>query len=125
MPPELRWVSGLRGMLIAVGLLLSLWALLLTFAGWAGRVGAKVAASQLHDSLQAVVYSEKRLALNAPEVRELSAADTTETYKFIYGGLIMLWRGNDKYFFLPATWERSQGGFHCARHGQCAGRFQE
>jgi hypothetical protein len=102
---DLRWVPGVRGTLVAVGLLLSVWALLLAFAFWTGGFRARDEASRLHDwPLHAVVYSEKRLAMNAPRVRELTSTDAADAYRFVYDGLVMLWHSEDKYFFLPATW---------------------
>ncbi|HEX4864867.1 MAG TPA: hypothetical protein VFV02_12385 [Acidimicrobiales bacterium] len=103
-PQELRWVAGARRTLIAVGLLVSVWALFLAFAAWTGGLAAKAETSGLPDAPRAVVYSERRLALDAPGVEETIAIDAAEAYRFRYRGLVLVWRSDDRYLFVPESW---------------------
>jgi hypothetical protein len=56
-----------------------------------------------------VAYSEKRLNLQAPGVREITCQDPNAAYRFRYDGLKLIWRIKDQYLLLPAGWTHTNG----------------
>jgi hypothetical protein len=56
-----------------------------------------------------VAYSEKRLILQSPGVREVDCHDPDAAYRFRYDGLKLVLQAGNQYFLLPAAWTRTNG----------------
>ncbi|MGH3777803.1 MAG: hypothetical protein ACRDRR_19075 [Pseudonocardiaceae bacterium] len=56
-----------------------------------------------------VAYSEKRLSLQAPGVREVTCQYPDAAYRFRYDGLKFVLQVGNQYLLLPAGWTRAQG----------------
>ncbi|MGH3835665.1 MAG: hypothetical protein ACRDSF_08155 [Pseudonocardiaceae bacterium] len=56
-----------------------------------------------------VAYSEKRLSLQAPGVREVTCQYPDAAYQFRYDGLKFVLQAGSQYLLLPAGWTRAQG----------------
>ncbi len=56
-----------------------------------------------------LVYSEKRLSLQAPGVREVPCQASDSAYRFRYEGLKLVQQAGNQYFLLPAGWTHSNG----------------
>ncbi|MFJ6086414.1 hypothetical protein ACIQI8_34000 [Streptomyces sp. NPDC092369] len=79
------------------------------YAAAVGRGRAEQQASQLADSPTAVLYSERRLDLGAPGVREVRCRDPKSAYPFRYEGLTLLMQSADQYVLLPQAWTPATG----------------
>lgn len=60
-------------------------------------------------SADVVAYSEKRLNLPAPGIRETICQSKDMAYRFRYEGLYLVLQSADKYLFLPAGWTHTSG----------------
>ena len=92
-------------LLVAVGLFWSVG----NYAGEVGRGRAVQIAGELSSTPDAVVFSEKRLALGGvPGVSEYVCADDAvkddSAYRFRYDGLKLVLQSGGQYLFLPAGW---------------------
>jgi hypothetical protein len=91
--------------LVSVGLF---WAV----GSYAINVGVRYA-QQIETSLSSrpdvVAYSEKRLILQAPGVREVECHDPDAAYRFRYDGLKLMLQAGNQYLLLPAAWTRTNG----------------
>jgi hypothetical protein len=91
--------------LVSVGLF---WAV----GSYAINVGVRYA-QQIETSLSSrpdvVAYSEKRLMLQGPGVREADCHDPDAAYRFRYDGLKLMLQAGNQYLLLPATWTRTNG----------------
>jgi hypothetical protein len=91
--------------LVSVGLF---WAV----GSYAINVGVRYA-QQIETSLSSrpdvVTYSEKRLILQGPGVREVDCHDPDAAYRFRYDGLKLMLQAGNQYFLLPAGWTRTNG----------------
>ncbi|HKR50149.1 MAG TPA: hypothetical protein VJT72_11310 [Pseudonocardiaceae bacterium] len=56
-----------------------------------------------------VAFSEKRLSLQAPGVREVTCQDPDAAYRFRYEGLKLVQQSGNQYLFLPAGWMHANG----------------
>jgi hypothetical protein len=56
-----------------------------------------------------VVYSDKRLSLQAPGIRELACQDPDAAYRFRYEGLKLVQRSGNQYLLLPTGWRHGNG----------------
>jgi hypothetical protein len=56
-----------------------------------------------------VAYSEKRLSLHAPGVREAICQDPDAAYRFRYDGLKLTLQSGNQYLLLPAGWTHANG----------------
>jgi hypothetical protein len=56
-----------------------------------------------------VAYSEKRLSLQAPGVREVICQDPDAAYRFRYDGLKLTLQSGNQYLLLPAGWTHTNG----------------
>ena len=56
-----------------------------------------------------VVFSEKRLSLHAPGVREITCQEPDVAYRFRYDGLKLVQQSGNQYLFLPAGWTHTNG----------------
>ena len=65
--------------------------------------------SLLPSSSDVVVYSEKRLNLQAAGVREVTCQYPDAAYGFRYEGLKLVLQSGNQYLFLPAGWTRADG----------------
>lgn len=64
----------------------------------------------LSSRLDVVVYSEKRLSLDAPGVREVTCRYADSAYQFRYDGLkIVPLQSGNQYLLLPAGWTHANG----------------
>ncbi|MDT7594639.1 MAG: hypothetical protein QOJ06_185 [Pseudonocardiales bacterium] len=64
----------------------------------------------LSSRLDVVVYSEKRLSLEAPGVREVTCRYADSAYQFRYDGLkIVPLQSGNQYLLLPAGWTHANG----------------
>ncbi|MEU7058260.1 hypothetical protein [Streptomyces sp. NPDC046197] len=79
------------------------------YAAAVGRGRAEQQASQLANSPTAVLYSERRLGIGAPGVREVRCRDTKSAYPFRYEGLTLLMESANQYVLLPQEWTTSTG----------------
>jgi hypothetical protein len=70
-------------------------------------------AQQFENSLSThpdvVAYSEKRLSLQAPGVREVTCQDPDAAYRFRYDGLKLTLQSGNQYLLLPAGWTHDNG----------------
>jgi hypothetical protein len=57
----------------------------------------------------AVVYSDKRLSLQAPGVREVTCQHPDAAYRFRYEGLKLVQQAGNQYLFLPSEWTHANG----------------
>jgi len=91
--------------LVSVGLF---WAV----GSYAINVGLRDA-QQIETSLSSrpdvVAYSEKRLILRGPGVREVDCHDPDAAYRFRYDGLKFILQAGNQYLILPAAWTRANG----------------
>ena len=91
--------------LVSVGLF---WAV----GSYAINVGVRYA-QQIETSLSSrpdvVAYSEKRLILQGPGVREVDCHDPDAAYRFRYDGLKLMLQAGNQYLLLPAAWTRTNG----------------
>jgi hypothetical protein len=91
--------------LVSVGLF---WAV----GSYAINVGVRYA-QQIETSLSSrpdvVAYSEKRLILQGPGVREADCHDPNAAYRFRYDGLKLMLQAGNQYLLLPAAWTRTNG----------------
>ena len=58
---------------------------------------------------EAVVYSEKRLNLQAPNVREVPCQASDAAYRFRYEGLKLVQQSGNQYLLLPTGWTHVNG----------------
>jgi hypothetical protein len=79
------------------------------YAAAVGRGRAEQQASQLASSPTAVLYSERRLGIGAPGVREIRCRDTKSAYPYRYEGLMLLMQSANQYVLLPQEWTPSTG----------------
>ncbi len=56
-----------------------------------------------------VAYSEKRLSLQGPGVREVTCQDPDAAYRFRYDGLKLTLQSGNQYLLLPAGWTHDNG----------------
>jgi hypothetical protein len=100
-PPQVQAL-----VLLAIGLLGSLWAVSL----YADQVGRQVAANivaELPDRRPAVViYSAERIALNGAGVEVAEIAQPGSRYRYQYSGIRFFARSTDKYLLLPVGWRQ-------------------
>lgn len=70
-------------------------------------------ARQLEASLprlsDVVVYSDKKLSLQAPGIREVACKDPDAAYRFRYEGLKLVQRSGNQYLLLPTGWTHGHG----------------
>jgi hypothetical protein len=60
-------------------------------------------------SADVVAYSEKRLNLQAPGIREVPCQYPDAAYRFRYEGLKLVLQSGNQYLFLPAGWTHANG----------------
>jgi hypothetical protein len=58
---------------------------------------------------EVVIYSEKKLGLQAPGVRELPCRASDAAYRFRYEGLKLVQQAGNQYLLLPAGWTHLNG----------------
>jgi hypothetical protein len=56
-----------------------------------------------------VAYSEKRLSLQGPGVREVTCLDPDAAYRFRYDGLKLTLQSGNQYLLLPSGWTHANG----------------
>ena len=91
--------------LVSVGLF---WAVG-SYAIGAGVGRAQLLESSLPSRSDVVVYSEKRLSLQAPGIREVTCQYSDAAYRFRYEGLKLVQQSGNQYLFLPAGWTHANG----------------
>lgn len=92
--------------LVSVGLF---WAVG-SYAVGVGLGRAEQLEATLPSRLDVVAYSEKRLSLQAPGVREITCQYPDAAYRFRYDGLkIVPLQSGNQYLLLPAGWTRANG----------------
>ncbi|HEX2301448.1 MAG TPA: hypothetical protein VHH34_23600 [Pseudonocardiaceae bacterium] len=91
--------------LVSVGLF---WAVG-SYAIGAGVGRAQLLESSLPTRSDVVVYSEKRLSLQAPGIREVACQTSDAAYRFRYEGLKLVQQAGNQYLFLPAGWTHADG----------------
>jgi len=92
---------------LTVGLLASLWAVVL----YANQVGAQIAANwaaNLRAEPAVVLYSVDRVALTGPGVETEPINQQGTKYHYQYSGLRLLVRANDKFILFPMNWQRGR-----------------
>jgi hypothetical protein len=58
---------------------------------------------------EVTVYSEKRLNIHVPGIREIMCQDPDAAYRFRYEGFKLIQQSGDQYLFLPAGWTHATG----------------
>lgn len=104
--------------LLLVGL--SLMALFWTVSLYAVQTGKQRAlglAQKLASDPQVVIYAKQRLMLAGPgvQVDDIRLADSK--YRYLYSGLRLLIRSQDRYVLLPKHWARRRGSAYVLRDG--------
>jgi hypothetical protein len=56
-----------------------------------------------------VVFSDKRLSLQAPGIREVTCQYPDGAYRFRYEGLKLVQRSGNYYLLLPRGWKHTNG----------------
>lgn len=96
---------GAAFILVSVGLF---WAA----GSYAIGVGMRYA-QQLETALwsrpDVVAFSEKRLSLHGPGLREVNCQDPDAAYRFRYDGLKLMLQSGNQYLLLPAGWTHTNG----------------
>jgi len=95
----------LVSMLIATGLV---W-MVANYAEIKGRELGRFLVSQLAYQPGVVVYSPKRLQIDAAGVVEKAYSEPDSAYAFRYSGLKLLFRSNGRYFLVPESWSLDGG----------------
>ncbi len=91
--------------LVSVGLF---WAVG-SYAISVGTTRARQFEASLPSIADVVAYSEKRLSLQAPGVREVACQNPDAAYGFRYEGLKLVMQSGNQYLFLPSGWTRADG----------------
>ncbi|MGI8776550.1 MAG: hypothetical protein ACR2LJ_04005 [Acidimicrobiales bacterium] len=111
-PPSMAGPARLPGlsvilvsMLIAVGLV---W-VVAEYADVKGQQEARFVVDQMQFQPGVVVYSPKRLHIEAPGVGETRFPEPESAYGFRYDGLKLLFHSDGRYFLVPASWTPSGG----------------
>lgn len=91
--------------LVSVGLF---WAVG-SYAIGVGKTHARQLEASLPTISDVVAYSEKRLNLQAPGVREVMCQDPEAAYRFRYEGLKLVIQSGNQYLFLPSGWTHANG----------------
>lgn len=102
------WMSSVSVVLVAVVLLLSVFWTTKDLAQALGRDQARDLERALATRPAAVVYSDRRLHIDASDVTETRLAGE-DGYRFRYAGLRLLVRSGGNYFLVPDSWSRSDG----------------
>lgn len=105
---ESSWMSTVSVVLVAVVLLLSVFWTTKDLAQALGRDQAQDLERALGTRPAAVVYSDRRLHIDASDVNETRLAGE-DGYRFRYAGLRLLVRSGGKYFLVPDSWSHSDG----------------
>jgi hypothetical protein len=108
--PEVRrlWAAGVVLVWVTIGLSV-FWAAS-SFAAAIGRGRAMRMERELAEAPSVVIYSERDLHLQGPGVVTQQLEGEDAAYRYRYSGLTFLLRSGDKYFLVPADWERSRDG---------------
>ena len=105
---EWSWLSAASVVLVVVVLLLSVFWTTKDLAQALGRDQARDLESSLSTRPAAVVYSERRLHIDAVAVKETQLAGQ-DGYRFRYNGLRLLVQSGGKYFLIPDRWTARAG----------------
>lgn len=108
--PELRrlWSAGMALVWLIIGL--SLFWTVSEYAKALGRGRAQELELSLGEQPSVVIYAERDLHVQGPGVVKEMLSGKDPAYRFRYSGLTFLVRSGGKYFLLPSSWRRSQGG---------------
>jgi len=77
-----------------------------------GQTRARQAAAEIPSRPEVVLFSEKDLHLDGPDIRETkcsTAPDAESAYRFRYDGLVLLGEVGGQYVLLPREWQRGVG----------------
>jgi hypothetical protein len=96
---------GVIFILVSIGLF---WAVG-SYAIGVGIGRAQIIETSLSSWPEVTVYSEKRLNLQVPGVREVVCQDSDAAYRFRYDGLKLVQQSGNQYLFLPAGWIHATG----------------
>jgi hypothetical protein len=104
-------MPSLSSLLVAVLLAMALIWEVANYADSVGRgLGRRMMSeAQLAGRPDVVVYSPKRLHIEAEGVTEAAFAEPDSAYGFRYSGLKLLFRSGGKYFLVPASWTPDHG----------------
>jgi hypothetical protein len=104
-------LPSLSSLLVAVLLAMALVWEVANYADSVGRgLGRRMMSQpQLASRPDVVVYSPKRLHIEAAGVTETAFAEPDSAYGFRYSGLKLLFRSGGKYFLVPASWTPDHG----------------
>jgi hypothetical protein len=91
--------------LVSVGLF---WAVG-SYAAGVGIGRAQQFEASLRSFPDVVVYSDKRLSLQEPGVREVTCQHPDAAYRFRYEGLKLVQQAGNQYLFLPSEWTHANG----------------
>jgi hypothetical protein len=107
-PTPDRAGSGMWSLLVAA---LALLGLLWAVALYAQHIGQRVAlgvAGSIATRSEVVLYSTERVSIAGTGVAVTALPKEDSKYRFRYTGLRMLIYANDRYFLLPANWQRGR-----------------
>ncbi len=96
---------GALFILVSVGLF---WAVG-DYANLVGQGSAQQLEASLPSRPDVVLYSQKRLSLQAPGVRETTCQHPDAAYRFRYEPLKLVLQSGNQYLFLPAGWTHADG----------------
>jgi hypothetical protein len=77
-----------------------------------GQTRARQAAAEIPSRPEVVLFSEKDLHLDGPDIRETKCStgpDEESAYRFRYDGLVLLGEVGGQYVLLPREWQRGMG----------------
>jgi len=80
-----------------------------SYATGIGTGRAQEMAAALPAWPDAVLYSERNLALHGPGIAETTCAGKDSSYRYRYDGLKLVLQSGGQYFFLPAGWTPTDG----------------
>jgi hypothetical protein len=100
------WLSTAAATMVVLLLALCLMWAVGVYAAATGATTAYQMALRLDRQTSVIVYTSKRLSIDAPGVHEttLNGTDASSAYKFRYTGLRLLAQARGKYYLLPDEW---------------------
>ncbi len=102
-------LPGLSVILVSTLLAVGLVWVVANYAELKGDQEAEFFLDQLEFQPGVVVFSAKRLHIDAPGVDETSFPEPESAYAFRYRGLKLLFHAGGRYFLIPASWSPSGG----------------
>lgn len=109
-----RTATARRALLATLAALGLLWAIAL-YAPEVGEKAARNAVAGLNRSPDVVLYSKERMSIAGLGVEVTELPQKESAFLFRYSGLRMLIYTNERYFLLPATWQKGRESVYIVR----------